>query len=131
MDKMRERLLERLEYMDTAELVAVHNRYCEECQYMDDVIYPMAELEERVSDLAPMTLIQMIHCGNFNPNDDYFWYNGEGNLESSDFPEYGGNQRIYTSDIVSAMMIHDTGFGDDECQSIIDGEDEDEEEDEE
>ena len=40
MDK-KEQLIKVLEELSTADLVAVHNRYCEECNYPDDEIYDM------------------------------------------------------------------------------------------
>lgn len=128
MENKRERLLEVLEHMTGSDLVAVHNKYCEECNYPDDIIYPMSEIEEHVGNVSAMTLMQMIHDGDFNPNNAWFWYDYKGDLMSSDYPEYGENQRIFTHDIVSAMLRNDDGFGDDECQSIIDEEEEEDEE---
>ena len=121
----KERLIEVLEELPTADLVAVHNRYCEECNYPDDHVYQMAEFEEIMEGTQMMDLVNMICYGNFLPSNDYFWFNGNGNLVSDDFPE--GNYRdqaIYISDIASAMICEESGFGCDECQEIIDEEEE-------
>ena len=127
MGTKRERLLEVLELMDTEELVDVHNKYCEECNYPDDHIYQMTEIED-VGDIAPLTLLNMVFYGSFNPNQKYFWYDGYGNLASSDYPEYGDNQQIFTADIASAMERCDDSFGSDECREILDESDEEDEE---
>lgn len=126
MDK-KERLIQALEELDTAELVAVHNEYCKACNYPDDEIFFMDDFEELIGSPSYMTLALMIHCGNFNPNDKYWWFDGCGNLKSADYPEYNyGDRQIYISDIASAMICEEDGFGNDECQEIIDEDEEDE-----
>ena len=115
-------LIEIMGSMSTADLVAVHNRYCDDCRHYDGYIFPMAEYEDQMQDVPVMTLTQMIVYGNFNPNDDYFWYNGNGNLESGDCPECGEHQQIFISDIANAMLRNESGFGNDECQDVIDEE---------
>ena len=128
MDK-KERLIEVLESLRVAELVAVHNRYCEECNYPDDEIYDMDSFEEYIGEIEPMRLVNMVYYGGFNPTDNYWWFDGNGNLASGDYPEssYGG-QQIYISDIASAMICEESGFGCDECQEILDEDEEDEDE---
>lgn len=125
MDK-KERLIQALEELDTAELVAVHNEYCEACNYPDDEIFFMDDFEELIGNPSYMTLAQMICCGCFNPNEKYWGYDGLGNLWSADYPE--SDSRIYISDIASAMICEESGFGCDECQEILDEDEEDDDE---
>ena len=116
-------LVDVLEDLSTEELVEIHNKYCEECNYPDDVIYPMWRYEEMLEGTSVMDLTNMLYYGDFNPLHNYFWYHND-NLYSSDWP---GDSQICIGDIVNAMLRNDDGFGNDDCQDIID-EDDDEEE---
>ncbi len=128
MDK-KERLIRVLEDLDSDELVKIHNEYCEKCNYPDDEIFNMDDFEEIIGNPSYMTLAQMIYCGNFNPNEKYWWYDSYGNIKSADYPESNyGDQQIYISDIANAMICEEDGFGNDECQEIIDEDDEEDEE---
>jgi len=69
------------------------NRLCEELDswngYLDDDrYYPMYELSELLSGKDLVDVLLMAHFGNFNPTDEYFRFNGYGNLESSDYIDY-------------------------------------------
>ena len=66
------------------ETVALHNHYCcEGC--MDDYIYEndVEQLNELFS--SPSDAVRAAFFGDYKYNDDYFWFNGSGNLDSSDF----------------------------------------------
>ena len=81
-----ERLCEALNDMSTAELVLVHNDYCEAAGYMDDWIYSMDEFDDIMSGQSPWEIARCAYySGKFCPAHDWFWFNGYGNLESSDF----------------------------------------------
>ena len=66
----------------------------------DDRYYDMYELDEFYSDCKPSELLARVFYGydedtsnennhtEFNPNRDYFRYNGYGNLVSADFKDY-------------------------------------------
>lgn len=70
----------------TPELVARWNEYCDENNMMDDYIYSMDEFDEIMGGMTPLEIAQRIFYGHeFNPNHDYFWFNGYANLESSDW----------------------------------------------
>jgi len=69
------------------------NRLCEELDswdgYLgDDRYYPMYELSDLLSGKDVIDVLMMAHYGNFNPSDEYFRFNGYGNLESTDFIDY-------------------------------------------
>ena len=81
-----ERLCEALNDMSTAELVFVHNEYCESAGYMDNWIYSMGEFDEIMSGQSPWEIARCAYySGKFCPAHDWFWFNGCGNLESDDF----------------------------------------------
>ena len=81
-----ERLCEALNDMSTAELVFTHNEYCEAAGYMDNWIYSMDEFDDIMSGQSPWEIARCAYySGKFCPAHDWFWFNGYGNLESSDF----------------------------------------------
>ncbi|KAA9290010.1 MULTISPECIES: antirestriction protein ArdA [Aerococcus] len=51
-------------------------------EYPDDRLYDMDELDEILYEFTPMDIVRMVHFGDFNFNDDYFTFDGYGNLES-------------------------------------------------
>ena len=74
----------------------------------DDHYYDMEVLNELFYDKAPLDILQRAYFGRdddtwttdsrgnrsygeFNPNRDYFYFNGYGNLVSSDYKDYSGH----------------------------------------
>lgn len=57
----------------------------------DDVLYSMDEFDElmnpQVESEGALWLAQRIHFGDFNPNHDYFYFNGYANLCSTDWAD--------------------------------------------
>ena len=80
-----QKILDCLECMGMSELISIHNHYCEEENYMDDWIYPMFEFDEIIGEMKHHELASLIFYGDFNPNQDWFAFNGLGNLVSFDF----------------------------------------------
>lgn len=98
----------------------------------DDRYFSMDELDELYNGTEPSELLRRAYygydaetyttdgsgnkiCGAFNPNREYFRYNGYGNLVSSDYKDYSGQLDKYA---IEAM---------DENRSYIDSIDNDEE----
>jgi hypothetical protein len=52
----------------------------------DDRCYSMDEIDEILGDRKPSELLNMV-SSDFNYNDDYFYFDGYGNLESCDYKE--------------------------------------------
>ena len=100
----------------------------------DDRYYCMEELNEFYNDVEPMELLHRVYYGHdenyiadlsgnktyaeFNPNREYFKYNGCGNLVSSDYKDYSdkldnyfvdslleNRQNIYTIDANEELTI--------------------------
>ncbi len=86
----------------------------------DDRYYSMDELSEFYSDTDPIELLQRAYYGwdegnwttdergekhhaEFNPNRDYFRYNGYGNLVSADYKDYSDHMDDYA---VESMAEH-------------------------
>jgi hypothetical protein len=72
------------------EKISLLNEYLESVNCSDNAIYPMEELDDMLSGNRPEEIIRLALYGtrfgfgedNFNLNDDYFSFNGYGNLIS-------------------------------------------------
>lgn len=71
--------------------------------------YDMDEFDEFMSNYTPMEIAQMIYFGEFNPNDDYFRFNGYGNLESADWPDVVAEAEDLESDIINHLVHYYSG----------------------
>ncbi len=118
-----------IEDMDDSDAVALHNEYCYETNDYDDEIIEMERFDEICEGMTPSDIARSIVYGDFNPNHDYFHYNGYGNFESTDCP----TDWIYPGDIAREVVDRERAFENDEIQEEIDSwsEDEDENDDEE
>lgn len=83
------------------------------CGYLgDDRIYDMEELDELYYDMKPVDVLYRAFYGHdddtystdsrgdreygeFNPNRNYFYFNGYGNLVSTDFKDYSSQLDMY------------------------------------
>lgn len=69
----------------------------------DDMVYQMYQLDETMENDSPTEIALRIFHGDFNPNDDYFCFNGYGNLVS--FSYFGDkNCPIDLSDLTDRVM---------------------------
>ena len=84
-----------IEDMDESDAVALHNEYCYETNDYDDEIIEMERFDETCEGMTPSEIANHIFYGDFNPNHEYFHYDGYGNFESTDYP----TDWIYPSDI--------------------------------
>ena len=114
-----------IEDMDESDAVALHNEYCYETNNYDDEIIEMERFDEICEGMTPSDIANHIFYGDFNPNHDYFHFNGYGNFESTDYP----TDWIYPGDIAREVVDRECAFENDEIQEEIDSwsEDEDEE----
>ena len=113
--------------MDDSDAVALHNEYCYETNNYDDEIIEMERFDEICEGMTPSKIACSIVYGDFNPNHDYFHYNGYGNFESTDCP----TDWIYPGDIAREVVDRECAFENDEIQEEIDSWSEDEEDDDE
>ena len=114
-----------IENMDDSDAVALHNEWCYEINDYDGEIIEMERFDEFCEGMAPSDIAMKIFYGDFNPNHDYFRYDGYTNFESTDFP----TEWIYPGDIARYVVDYEESFRNDEIQEEIDSwsEDEDEE----
>ena len=71
----------------TDELVDAWNLRCEKKGYMDEFIENMSSFDEMFQNLSPLEIIDRVRGCNFCTGDDYFAFNGYGNLESFSYAE--------------------------------------------
>lgn len=118
-----------IEDMDDSDAVSLHNEYCYETNDYDDEIIEMERFDEICEGMKPSEIARSIVYGDFNPNHDYFHFNGYGNFESTNSP----TDWIYPGDIARDVVDRECAFENDEIQEEIDSwsEDEDENDDEE
>lgn len=113
--------------MDDSDAVALHNEYCYETNDYDDEIIEMERFDEICEGMTPSDIARSIVYGDFNPNHNYFHFNGYGNFESTVDP----TDWIYPGDIAREVVDRECAFENDEIQEEIDSWSEDEEDDEE
>lgn len=114
-----------LEQMETDEIVEIHNLYCQEIKAMDDYIYSMDSIADVLYGEDIQRVLLMVHNGHeFNPNDNYFYFNGYGNLESFSYHSDNSNSNIYTSEIARWIVKNEDSLGCDEIQDILEEEEE-------
>ena len=64
----------------------------------------MEELDIYLEGLTPTEILNKMYYVKFNPNDEYFKFNGYANLESFNSWEIEEEYKTYINDIVEALM---------------------------
>lgn len=114
-----------IEEMCPEEIIMLHNNYCEACNRMDDYIYFMDDFDEMMSGMKPWEIARSAFYGTrFNPCDDYFYFNGYGNLESLPSAVFADGEVIFTGDIAEYIARTGDDLGNDEISEILEEEEE-------
>lgn len=125
MTTKKEKIVELIENMSAGDMVQVHNEWCDKAGYMDNWIYSMDEFDEILSGMTPWEVARAAYySGKFCPANDYFWFNGYGNLESDDFPL----GQVWADDIADYCIDNDADLYNDEIREVLDEEEEESEE---
>lgn len=120
---MKEKIVEAIENMNTNEAVTLWNEYCNEANRMDDYLYRMEEFDEIMGNAKPWEVARACYySGKFCPADDWFWFNGYANLESSDYPTTDSKSPFYADELASWIVEHENALYCDEIQEILDEE---------
>lgn len=112
---MKDKLKELLENMSNDELIQVWNEYQLNINGCDE-IFPMDMFDEIMNHNEPWEIARACYYGKFCPAHDYFWFNGYGNLESSDYP----TDNIYIDDIIDYIERNGDALYNDDIQAILD-----------
>ena len=104
----------------------------------DDRYYSMYDIDEFYRDTEPSELLNRVYYGRdddtyttdsngnktygeFNPNREYFYYNGYGNLVSSDYKDYSAHLDAYAIEAMSENRYYiDSIESDDELAALFD-----------
>ena len=104
----------------------------------DDRYYNMDELNEYYNGVEPLELLRRAYFGQdndtwtidasgnktygeFNPNREYFYYNGYGNLVSSDYKDYSAHLDEYAIETMNENRHYiDSIDGDDDLAALFD-----------
>lgn len=105
------------EFADVIEAVDDYDGYLG-----DDRYYSMWDFDEMFSSTSPSDLAKMIYFGDFNPNHDYFRFNGYGNLESNEYKDYSDYIDGYAMDEIIDNVRHIRDSLSDEILEIIEEE---------
>lgn len=102
--------------MDVDKLVILHNNYCKAKKRLDKTIYTMYDLDEMLDGSTPTDILCMGCYGVFSPHNNYFWFDVQGNLESSDFAY---NMPILFADIVEYILATGDTLENDEIKDLF------------
>ena len=98
------------------QIIAIHNEFCDKHGDPDDIIFQMGEYSYICGDMDVDDLARMQYYGEFNPNDDYFCFDGRGNLAS--FNSYDDDESpIYLSELADYVIEY--GADDIESNDLI------------
>lgn len=123
---MEEKIKSIIEDMDDGDKIALWNESCYECGYGGDEIYYMHEFDEIMADNTPSEIASRIFFGGgFNPNHDYFALDGYANLVSFDFTDDEGSP-FDIDELVDRIIQNENAFDCDEIAAVLNGEDDDE-----
>lgn len=88
----------------------------DDCEWFD-----MCDFDEICNAYSPSELASMMFYGRFNPNDDYFTFDGYGNLTSGDCDEMARDIGYSVPDIIEYLQDEQEGHtGDGTLDDIID-----------
>lgn len=78
--------------------------------FEDDIYYDMGSFDDFMSNYTPTEIAQMICFGDdFDANDDFFRFNGYGNLESADWPDVEAEAEDLVDDIIDHLVNYYSG----------------------
>lgn len=77
-------------YWSNGDLISLWNDYCDKHRCDDYIIEDMSLFDDLFGDMSPLDIVRRVQYGDFRPDDDYFAFNGYGNLVSfNDLSDYG------------------------------------------
>lgn len=87
-------------------IIAAWNEYCAKCYNSNGHIYPMGQLEEHIGSRPLKDIINICNYGDIHPDDDYFEYNGHGNIMT--FSDLRDSENLDMDNLV--MYISKNGY---------------------
>lgn len=126
-------IMNALQNMDDADLVALWNEYCYATNSYDDEIFEMERFDEMYSGYDPIEVATRVFYGHdewsnessFNPNRPFFYLNGYGNPVSLDyvgFNEYANKFMCSALDedaLCDYIVDNNETFGNDTLEDVF------------
>lgn len=103
--------------IESNDLVIVWNEYCDGCNYFDDRISFMYELDDEYAERSATELLNDIDGNNFSGNDDYYKHTIYG-IESLGNPI----DHIDIDDLVADIVDNDNDYGNEDIRAALDEE---------
>lgn len=95
-------------YWSNGDLISLWNDYCDKHRCDDDIITDMSLFDDLFREMSPLDIVRRVKYGDFRPDDDYFGFNGYGNLISfNDLSDYGP----FSYGVLAEYLV-DNGDGD-------------------
>lgn len=106
-----------IENLDDKTLCDVHNTYCENAHFYEDMIYDNSdeEFDEFFADEKPSEIARKVSYGDYSFTDPYFIMDGYANLKSGYVTDF-----VYPSDIAKYVILNDDALDNDEIQEQLD-----------
>lgn len=106
-----------IENFDDETLRNVHNKYCENARFDEDMIYDNSdeEFDEFFADEKPSEIARKIAYGDYSFTDPYFIVDGYANLKSGNATDFA-----YPSNIANYVVLNDDALDNDEIQEQLD-----------
>lgn len=112
-----------LDNLSDDEIVDVNNAY-QDCINGDKYIYSADDFDELMDGMTPSEIANRVAFGDYAPYHMWFWFNGYGNVVSSNYPDRADGW--FASEISEYAVEYDEDFGIRDIREILD-EDEDDE----
>lgn len=77
---------EQIDDLSSDAVVALHNAWCDDKGYSDDFILSTDEFDGYYDGCTPTEIALAVRCGDYNPNHEWFQFNGYANPVSTDYP---------------------------------------------
>lgn len=113
--KTLEAITDYLNELNNADLVAIHNEYCQSCNYSDNEIYSNdEEFFNTYFDGKVLEAVRAVSFGEYRYQDEYVIFNGYGNLETFNNPE----NHVDISAIAEDILENEGNYSDIELEEI-------------
>lgn len=116
-ETLQNKLQNAIDEMDDYTLFCLHNEYVRNTNNYDDEIFLMEDFNEMMEGEKPIDIAFKMFNGDFNPNNEYFYFNGYANLKS--ISGYDLTDYIYTNDIIDYIIDNNDALECDEIDEIL------------
>lgn len=118
---MKEKIREYIESLTNEEKRNLWNEYCNDSNRTDDWIYDMLEFDDINEGKTPSDIALSICYGDFRATDNYFWFDGYGNFESSDWID-DNSCPFCIDELIDYIIENDNDLYDDNIREILEEE---------